>query len=111
MRSSAGGAQVIFLLLLLVGFYLLVLRPQRRRVRQAQSVQQSVQVGAEVVTTGGLHGRVAAVDGGLLRLEVAPGVEVSCEAGAVVRVLAPTPDADPDAPPGARPDEAGSSSP
>jgi len=67
------------LLALLVTFLLmwaLLIRPQQRRMRQHQTVVSSLRAGDEIVTAGGIYGRVQSVDEESMILEVAPGVEL-----------------------------------
>ena len=54
----------------------LLIRPQQRRMRQHQSVVSSLRAGDQVITAGGLYGRVRSVDDDSMILEVAPGVEL-----------------------------------
>ena len=54
----------------------LLIRPQQRRMRQHQSVVSSLRAGDEIVTAGGIYGRVRSVDDDSMILEVAPGVEL-----------------------------------
>lgn len=63
--------------------WVLLIRPQQRRVRQHQAVVSSLAPGDEVVTAGGIHGTIVTVDGDTLRLEVAPGVVLRVLRGAV----------------------------
>ncbi len=67
------------LLALLVTFLLmwaLLIRPQQRRMREHQLVVSSLRVGDQVITAGGIYGRVQSVDDDSMILEVAPGVEL-----------------------------------
>ncbi len=64
------------LLLTFVLMWLLLIRPQQRRMRQHQALVASLEPGDEVVTTGGIIGTVVAVEGDRLLVSVAPGVEV-----------------------------------
>ena len=96
-----GAVQLVWLLLFVVAFWLLLIRPQRRRQRQVLELQGSVQVGDQVMLSAGFLGRVsAAIDdpaaGDLLLVELSPGVEVKVARGAVMRVV--TPVAQPDEP-------------
>jgi preprotein translocase subunit YajC len=64
--GGGGGAAILQLgILLLIPFamYFFMIRPQRRRVREQQTLQQSIQVGDEVVTTSGLYGKITGEDG------------------------------------------------
>jgi preprotein translocase subunit YajC len=66
--------------LLLLGFvfYFLLIRPQQRRSRQQQAVIRSIEVGDEVVTSGGIFGHVVEIDEdeGIVTLEIADGVQI-----------------------------------
>jgi preprotein translocase subunit YajC len=87
-------SSLLFLALLLVGMYLLLIRPQRARARQLAGVRSSLAVGTRVITTAGLHATVTEVgDDGTLLLEIAPGVQARFLQQAVVQTL-PEPAAD-----------------
>jgi preprotein translocase subunit YajC len=64
------------LLVTLLLMWALLIRPQQRRMRQHQSVVSSLRAGDEIITAGGLYGRVRSVDDESMILEVAPGVEL-----------------------------------
>jgi preprotein translocase subunit YajC len=80
---------VLFYGLLIVGFYLLAIRPQRQRAKAQAEIRASVQEGSAVVTTAGIHGTVVSVADDLLRIEVAPGVVMRFARGAVLQVVPP----------------------
>jgi preprotein translocase subunit YajC len=75
------------LLLLVLAFYLLIIRPARNRQRAAMAIQQSLRPGQEVVTTAGLYANVARVEDDVVLLEVAPGVTCRYARPAVARIL------------------------
>jgi preprotein translocase subunit YajC len=77
----------IFILLLLGAFWLLLIRPAQRRQKQQQKLLSSVELGAEIVTAGGLYGTVKALEDDELRVEIAPGVEVRIARRAVAGVV------------------------
>jgi preprotein translocase subunit YajC len=85
--GSSGAAVLLPLLLMGLIFYFLLIRPQRRQRQAHQRLVQSVDVGDEVVTIGGLYGTVRAVDDESLTLEVAPNVEVRFSRAAIARKL------------------------
>lgn len=67
------------LLALLVTFglmWLVLIRPQQRRMREHMAVVRSLREGDEVVAAGGIYGRVRSVDDETMVLEVAPGIEL-----------------------------------
>ena len=82
------------LVLLAALFWLLILRPQRRRASAQAQLWESIRKGDEVVTTGGVFGRVDDVEDDAVRLEIAPGTVVRLDKRAVARRVEPlqTPD-------------------
>ena len=87
-----GAVQLIWLVLLGLAFWLLLIRPQRKRQLAMLETQRGVSVGDEVMTNAGFFGRVTAelddpAAGDCLILEIAPGTEIKIARGAVLRVL------------------------
>ncbi len=84
--------QVVNLLpfIAILAFYLLVIRPARSRARAQVTLQQSIEVGQEVMMTSGMLATVAGLDGDVVLLEVAPGVSVRFARAAIARVVGPT---------------------
>src|SRR5437764_12347604 len=77
----------IFILILLVGMWFLLIRPQRRRQMEAQRLVQSLEVGKEIVTAGGLYGTITALEADEARVQIADGVEVRIAKRAIAGVL------------------------
>ena len=73
--------------LILVAFYLLIIRPQRNRARAAAQLQARLAPGAQVVTTAGMYGTVTEVADDAVHLEISPGVTVRFAKAAVGRIL------------------------
>jgi preprotein translocase subunit YajC len=74
---------------MLVVAWFFVIRPQQRRVRVHQSVVASLNEGDEVMTTSGILGTIKSMDGDVLRLEVAPEIELRVVKGAIARRMGP----------------------
>jgi preprotein translocase subunit YajC len=90
--TKSSGSSLTFpilIVLVFVGFYFLMIRPQRRRQQQVAQQQNTVQPGARVRTTAGMYATVVDVDGDDVVLEVAPGVEVRYLKRAIMEVIAP----------------------
>jgi preprotein translocase subunit YajC len=77
----------IFILALLALMWFMLIRPQRRRQLEAQRLLETIGVGKEIVTAGGLYGTVTAVEGDEVRVEIADGVEVRIAKRAVAAVV------------------------
>ena len=76
---------LVFLVLMMVVFYFMLIRPQKRRADQHRDLVGSLRVGDEIVTIGGLFGTVASMDDEALHLEVAPGTSLRVLKTAVAR--------------------------
>jgi preprotein translocase subunit YajC len=76
-----------FILVLLALMWFLLIRPQRRRQLEAQKMINSLEVGKEIVTAGGLYGTITDMEDDELRVEVADGVEVRIAKRAVAAVV------------------------
>ena len=80
--AAAGGSgaaalvQIVPLLLIFVVFYFLLIRPQQKRAKEHQAKIEAVAKNDEVVTGGGLMGRVTKVADGHVEVELAPNVKV-----------------------------------
>jgi preprotein translocase subunit YajC len=87
--NSGGGSYLPLLLMvgLLFVMYLVVIRPQSRKRKEMAEMQQTVDVGSDVLTIGGLYGRVVGTDDESVTLEVAPGVTNRYARGAIGRVV------------------------
>ncbi len=78
------AAPLLFLLPLAL-LWVLFVRPQQRRMRQAQAMVATIDVGDEIITSGGIYGTVTDTDDTSLWLEVAPDVVVRVLRGAVAQ--------------------------
>ncbi|PWI58521.1 preprotein translocase subunit YajC [Sulfoacidibacillus thermotolerans] len=81
--SGTAVMQYLPLILILVVFYFLLIRPQQKRQRERNALLQSLQSGDQVVTIGGLHGTITAIDGNIVRLRIANDLEVTFERKAI----------------------------
>src|SRR5213083_1721267 len=77
----------IFILVLLVVMWFLLIRPQRRRQVESQRLLQSLAVGKEIVTAGGLYGTITALEDDEARVRIADGVEVRVAKRAIAGVV------------------------
>ena len=85
----AASSAPLFLIVLLALFVFLFILPQRRRQRAQQERMSSIDLGDEVLTVGGLIGRVVETDDSELKLEIADGVVVRVARRGVSTVLHP----------------------
>lgn len=75
------------LVLMFVVLYFIMIRPQMKRQKEHRAMIEAIAKGDEVVTSGGLLGRVSRLSEGYLHIEIASGVEVQVQRSAVAQVL------------------------
>jgi|SRR3954452_15409959 preprotein translocase subunit YajC len=83
-------AALLPILLLIVLMYFMLIRPQQKRMRAQQALLSAVQEGDEVLTTAGVYGFITAMEGDVVWVEIAEGVEVRVAKGAIARRVDPT---------------------
>ncbi|MDH5535025.1 MAG: preprotein translocase subunit YajC [Betaproteobacteria bacterium] len=87
--SQGGGIESMLLIVLMfVVLYFLMIRPQMKRAKEHKSMVDALQKGDEVVTTGGILGRISKLNENYVTLEISSAVEVQMQRGAV-QVLLP----------------------
>ena len=92
--AQAGGAPAGFdlislmpLVLIFVVFYFLLIRPQMKRSKEHKALVAALAVGDEVVTNGGLLGKVSNVGDSFITLELADNVKIKLQKHAVASVM------------------------
>lgn len=85
--QGSGFEALIPLVLLFVVFYFLLIRPQQKKVKEHKKLVESISRGAEVVTYGGLVGKIKELDDNFVELEIAENVVVKVERQNVSREL------------------------
>jgi len=91
-QAAAGGQpnallQMLPLLLIFVVFYFLLIRPQAKRAKEHKAMVGALGVGDEVVTAGGILGKVTETAEQFLTVEIANGVQVKVQRHTVTSVL------------------------
>jgi preprotein translocase subunit YajC len=79
--------QIVVLLLMLPAFYFLLIRPQQKKLREQQELMASLEVGDDVMTTGGIYGEITLIDGEVLLVQVADGVELRISRAAIAELV------------------------
>jgi preprotein translocase subunit YajC len=75
--GASGGLEGIFMLLAMFAiFYFLLIRPQQKRAKQHKEMIDAIKSGDQVVTAGGIHGKVVSVQEKAVTLEIATGVRI-----------------------------------
>lgn len=75
------------LIFIFVLFYFLLIRPQQKKFKAHQALLESIKSGDKIVTGGGIHGKVTKVDGPVVSVQIADGVEIKVEKSTISDVL------------------------
>jgi preprotein translocase subunit YajC len=86
--GDAGLMGFLPIVLMFVLLYFLMIRPQMKRAKEAKAMIEALQKGDEVVTAGGVLGRITKISEAYISLEIAPNTEISVQKSAV-QVLLP----------------------
>ncbi|MEO8314475.1 MAG: preprotein translocase subunit YajC [Pseudomonadota bacterium] len=87
---AAGGSNfnfMIMMVLMLGAMYFLMIRPQQKRAKEHQTMLSKLGAGDEVVTTGGILGRVTEVSDNFLTIEIADGVRIKVQKAQVSQLV------------------------
>ena len=93
--AATGGTESMFgslgtmlpLVLMFVVLYFVMIRPQMKRQKEHKAMIDALAKGDEVVTSGGLLGKVSKMGESFLHVEVANGVELQVQRSSVIQVL------------------------
>lgn len=78
---------IVWLVLMAGAFYLLLWRPQQRRMAMVRALQGQLKQGDDVLTTSGIYGRVVRLGDDDAELEIAPGTVIHIARGAIGQVV------------------------
>ena len=87
--SPFGSDIMAFLpmIAIVVVFYFLLIRPQQKRAKETKAMLSALQKGDEVVTAGGVVGKIARLTDAYASVEIAPNVEVTVQRSAISLLL------------------------
>ncbi len=86
MAQSAGGgtpgggiAPILMMVVFIAIFYFLLIRPQQKKAKEHQALVTKLSAGDEVVTSGGILGKIVEVGESFVTLEIAPNVQIKVQ--------------------------------
>ena len=80
--SFLGSPMFMFIIIIAI-MYFLMIRPQRKRQKEIENFRNSLQPGMEVVTSGGLYGKIKEINGNIVVVEIAHNVNVRVDISVV----------------------------
>ena len=83
MAQFQGMIPLVFMFAI---FYFLLIRPQQKKAKEHKALLEGLKKGDQVVTAGGIHGKVTSLDDLVVTLEIAPGVNVKINKGFIATI-------------------------
>ena len=86
---AAGGVpfDLLFIVLIFVAFYFLLIRPQQKRAKEHRKMVEALSKGDEVVTNGGLLGKITEIGDTFITVEISRGTEVRVQRSSVATLM------------------------
>ena len=86
--AGAGGISTFLpMILLFVVFYFLLIRPQQKRQKEHKNMVAELAKGDEIVTMGGILGKITAIDENFINVEVSKGTEIQVQRASVQAMM------------------------
>ena len=85
--AAPGVGDFMFIIVLFAVFYFLLIRPQQKRAKEHRKMVEALAKGDEIVTNGGLLGRITKVGDNFISVELAEGLEVQVQRQAVASLM------------------------
>jgi len=85
--ASGGLSQILILVVFVAIFYFMLIRPQQKRMKDQQAMLAKLASGDEVVTSGGILGRITEVGETFVTLEVAEGVRIRVQRSQISQLM------------------------
>lgn len=85
--QSDGTMSLIMIAAIFVLFYFMLIRPQNKKAKEHKELLSHLKKGDEVVTAGGILGKVVNLDDQYIKVSLAEGIEIHLQRGAVTTVL------------------------
>lgn len=88
--QPAGGGMIEFLIMIAIFFaimYFLIIRPQSKRAKEHRAMVEGLQRGDEIVTNGGMAGKITEVGENFVKVDIADGVNVAVQKQSIASVM------------------------
>lgn len=92
LQAQAGG-DYSFLIMMVAIFaimYFFMIRPQNKKQKEIQNFRKNLEVGQEVITAGGIYGKVKAIEDNVVVLEIASSVKIRIDKNSIYANAAST---------------------
>ena len=85
LQAQAGGdySFIIMMIVIFAIMYFFMIRPQNKKQKEIQNLRNNLQVGQDVISAGGIYGKVKAIEGNVIVLEIASGVKIRIDKNSI----------------------------
>ena len=80
---GGGFSGLIMIIAMVVIFYFFMIRPQSKKQKEIKKAREAMQKGDNVVTAGGIHGKIKDISDNTISMEIAPGVSIKVDKASV----------------------------
>ncbi len=91
--QAQGGGDYSFLIMMVAIFaimYFFMIRPQNKKQKEIQNFRKNLEIGQEVITAGGIYGKVKDIEDSVVVLEIASGVKIKIDKNSIYANAAAT---------------------
>ena len=86
LQAAAGGNQwsgILMMVVIVAIFYFFMIRPQQKKQKEIQKAREALKVGDQIVTAGGIYGRIREIGDVYIAIEVANGVTIRIDKSSI----------------------------
>jgi len=86
LQAQAGGFDGSFMIMMIAIFaimYFFMIRPQNKKQKEIQNFRKNLEVGQDVISAGGIYGKVKAIEDNVVVLEIASGVKIRIDKNSI----------------------------
>ena len=85
LQAQTGGdySFIIMMIVIFAIMYFFMIRPQNKKQKEIQNFRNNLQVGQDVIYAGGIYGKVKAIEGNVIVLEIASGVKIRIDKNSI----------------------------
>ena len=90
LQAQSSGSFLIMMVAIFAIMYFFMIRPQNKKQKDIQNFRKNMQVGQEVITAGGIYGKVKEIEDSVIVLEIASGVKIRIDKNSIYANAAAT---------------------
>lgn len=90
LQAQSSGSFLIMMVAIFAIMYFFMIRPQNKKQKEIQNFRKNLQVGQEVITAGGIYGKVKEIEDSVIVLEIASGVKIRIDKNSIYANVAAT---------------------